>query len=310
MLELVEGPTLADRIARGPIPLDEALPIARQIAEALEAAHEQGIIHRDLKPANIKLRPDGAVKVLDFGLAKLAAPVEAQFGRATSTSRRRSRALAMTGIGVLLGTAAYMSPEQAKGRAADKRSDVWAFGCVLYEMLTGRRAFQGDDVSDTMAAVLRGEPDWNLLPSDLAPAVRSLLRRALEKDRRERIGDAAAALFVLRDLDHLSHASGPVVRRGRPRTAIAFVAVALAGAGARRGDPVDRDAACACAFRSVSFFSSAAAKLPIEQRRQHARCSAVGRWPPHRIHCSRRQGREPAMAAIVRRTRRPAAARD
>src|SRR5262245_45210823 len=160
VMELVEGPTLADRIAQGPIPVDEALPIAKQIAEALEAAHEQGIVHRDLKPANIKVRPDGTVKVLDFGLAKLT---ESTAG-ATATPSAQSMAPTITspalvsGVGVLMGTAAYMSPEQAKGKPADKRSDVWAFGAVLYEMLTGKRAFEGEDVSDTLAAILRGEP--------------------------------------------------------------------------------------------------------------------------------------------------------
>ena len=149
ILELVEGPTLADRIARGPIPLDEALPIARQVAEALEAAHEQGIIHRDLKPANIKLRPDGVVKVLDFGLAKALEP--SPMGAEVSQSPTITTPAMMTGMSVILGTAAYMAPEQAKGRPADKRSDVWAFGCVLYEMATGRRAFEGQDVSDTLA---------------------------------------------------------------------------------------------------------------------------------------------------------------
>ena len=188
VLELVEGPTLADRIAEGPILLDEALPIAKQIAEALEAAHEQGIIHRDLKPANIKLRPDGTVKVLDFGLAKLADPVGSG-AVALSQSPTITTPAQMTGVGTLLGTAAYMSPEQAKGRPADKRSDVWAFGCVLYEMLTGRRAFEGDDVSDTLAAVLRGEPDWSALPPALPPALRTLIRRAVQKDPRRRLPD-------------------------------------------------------------------------------------------------------------------------
>jgi eukaryotic-like serine/threonine-protein kinase len=150
VLELVDGPTLADRIAQGPISLDDALPIARQIAEALEAAHEQGIIHRDLKPANIKLRSDGAVKVLDFGLAKAMEPAPGI--RANVTASPTVTTPAMTGMGVMLGTAAYMSPEQAKGRTADKRSDLWAFGCVLYEMLTGKRAFEGEDVSDRMAS--------------------------------------------------------------------------------------------------------------------------------------------------------------
>ena len=196
VMELVEGPTLADRIAQGPIPLDEALPIARQIAEALEAAHERGIIHRDLKPANVKVRPDDIVKVLDFGLAKALEPMSADGTDATASPTITSPAM-MTRIGVILGTAAYMSPEQAKGRAADKRSDVWAFGCVLYEMVTGRRAFEGEDVSDTLAAVLRGEPDWTVLPANVPPAIVALLRGCLEKDRRRRIGDLSTARFII-----------------------------------------------------------------------------------------------------------------
>ena len=166
VMELVEGPTLADRIAQGPIPVDEALAIAKQIAEALEAAHEKGIIHRDLKPANIKVRPDGTVKVLDFGLAKALEPASGARIDATASPTITSPAM-MTGVGVLLGTAAYMSPEQARGKAVDKRTDIWAFGCVLYEMLTGKRAFAGEDVSDTLAAVLKGDPPWSALPSDL-----------------------------------------------------------------------------------------------------------------------------------------------
>jgi len=210
VLELVEGPTLADRIAQGPIPLDEALPIARQIAEALEAAHEQGIIHRDLKPANIKLRPDGTVKVLDFGLAKLAeaagsgqqvagSPQQAA-GRPSLSPTITSPAI-MSGVGVLLGTAAYMSPEQAKGKTADKRSDIWACGCVFYEMLTGRRAFDGDDVGDTLANVLKSQPDWHALPATTPAAVRRLLRRCLEKDRRRRLADTADAKLELDEPD-------------------------------------------------------------------------------------------------------------
>src|SRR5437588_2080068 len=166
---LVEGPTLAHRIARGTIPLDEALPIAKQIAEALEAAHEQGIVHRDLKPANIKVRDDGTVKVLDFGLAKAMEPLAsgiATRGDLTNSPTITSPAL-MTGVGMLIGTAAYMSPEQAKGRPADKRSDIWAFGCVLYEMLTGKRPFDGEDVTDVMVAVLSKEPDWAALPANV-----------------------------------------------------------------------------------------------------------------------------------------------
>ncbi len=161
-MELVEGDDLSQRIARGAIPLDEALPIAKQIAEALEAAHEQGIIHRDLKPANIKVRADGTVKVLDFGLAKAMDP-RPRCRRRLSQSPTITTP-AMTQAGVILGTAAYMAPEQARGKPVDKRSDIWAFGCVLFEMLTGRRAFEGDEVSDTLAAVLRAEPDQMRCP--------------------------------------------------------------------------------------------------------------------------------------------------
>ena len=179
VMELVEGEDLAQRIARGAIPIDEALPIARQIAEALEAAHEHGIIHRDLKPANIKVRPDSTVKVLDFGLAKGMDPV----GSAPSMSQSPTitTPAMMTGAGVILGTAAYMSPEQAKGRTLDKRTDIWSFGCVLFEMLTGTRAFAGEDVSDTLASILRSEPDWGALPAAVPRAIRRLLRRCLEQ---------------------------------------------------------------------------------------------------------------------------------
>src|SRR5436305_1827558 len=164
VLELVEGPTLADRIAQGRIPIDDALPIAIQIAEALEAAHEQGIIHRDLKPANIKIKSDGSVKVLDFGLAKLNDPNVPNGPNAFSMSPTITSPALMTGVGVLLGTAAYMAPEQARGKPADKRSDIWAFGCVLFEMLTGTRAFDGEDIVDVLGAVARLDPNWGALP--------------------------------------------------------------------------------------------------------------------------------------------------
>ena len=197
VLELVEGPTLAERIALGPIPVSETLQIARQVADALDAAHEQGIVHRDLKPANIKLRTDGAVKVLDFGLAKVLEPVSS--ARADVTASPTITTPAMTGVGIILGTAAYMSPEQAKGRAADRRSDVWSFGCVIFEMLTGRRAFAGEDVSDTLATVLKDEPAWQHLPPSTPDSIQALLRRCLQKDRKHRlrdIGDARLEIDV------------------------------------------------------------------------------------------------------------------
>jgi eukaryotic-like serine/threonine-protein kinase len=198
VMELVEGEDLSQRIVRGASPLDEVLLIAKQIADAVEAAHEQGIIHRDLKPANIKVRPDGRVKVLDFGIAKaLSAEPNALSSRPLSMSPTITSPGMMTGIGVILGTAAYMSPEQARGKPVDRRSDIWAFGCVLYEMLTGKAAFHGDEVTDTLAAVMRAEPDWSLLPAPAPPSIRALLHRCLQKDTRQRlqaIGDARIAL--------------------------------------------------------------------------------------------------------------------
>ena len=200
VMELVEGETLADRIARGAVPLQETLQIAKQIAEALEAAHEQGIIHRDLKPANIKVRPDATVKVLDFGLAKLAEShaVAALNPTPLSMSPTITSPALMTGVGVLLGTASYMAPEQAKGRPADKRSDLWAFGCVVYEMLTGKRLFDGDDVGEVLAMVIRGEPVV-ALPPHTTSSIRRLLRRCLVKDPRRRLASAADAILDIED---------------------------------------------------------------------------------------------------------------
>ena len=208
VMELVEGPTLAERIAQGPIAIEEALPIAKQIAEALEAAHEQGIVHSDLKPANVKVRPDGTVKVLDFGLAKALEPANATSPGMTQSPTITSPAM-MTGVGVLLGTAAYMSPEQARAKAVDKRTDVWAFGAVLYEMLTGKRAFAGDEVSDVLASVLAREPDWTMLPAGLSPVVASYIKRCLHKDRKQRI----------RDIGDVSLALDGAFEQGAPRVA-------------------------------------------------------------------------------------------
>jgi len=177
VLELVEGPTLADRIAENAMPLAEALAIATQIAEALEAAHARGIVHRDLKPANIKVRGDDSVKVLDFGLAK-AVGNDGATSEASATPTITSPAL--TRLGVILGTAAYMSPEQARGREADTRSDIWAFGCVLFEMLARQRPFEERELSDTLASILKTDPDWGALPSDTPFGIRRVLRRCLE----------------------------------------------------------------------------------------------------------------------------------
>ena len=195
VMELVEGEDLSQRIARSAIQIDEALPIARQIADALEAAHERGIIHRDLKPANIKVRADGTVKVLDFGLAKAMEPAAG-----SSPNMSMSPTLttpAMTQSGMILGTAAYMSPEQARGRTADRRADIWAFGAVLFEMLTGMRAFGGDDISDTLANVLKVDPDWQRLPADVPARIRQVIRACLQKNPKQRIGDVQDARLAL-----------------------------------------------------------------------------------------------------------------
>jgi len=228
VMELVEGDDLSQRVARGAIPIDEALPIAKQIAEALEAAHAQGIIHRDLKPANVKVRPDGTVRVLDFGLAKAldANASGATAGGAEAMNSPTFTTPAMTQAGMIVGTAAYMSPEQARGKIADKRADIWAFGCVLYEMLTGTRAFPGEGVSDTIAAVLRGEPDWEQLPAALSPALGIYIRRCLHKDQRQRIHDIADVRLALEGAFEaaVEHTSAPA------RAARRLVATMAAGA--------------------------------------------------------------------------------
>jgi serine/threonine-protein kinase len=230
VMELVDGPTLADRLERGALSFDEAIPIATQIAEALEAAHERGIVHRDLKPANIKIRPDGTVKVLDFGLAKaIESGGSGGPGRSSGESLLHSPTIAspanMTGIGVILGTAAYMAPEQARGRAVDRRADIWALGCVLYEMLAGRRAFEGEDVSDTLALVLRGEPEWSAIPSDTPAAVVAIVKRCLDRDPRHRLRDVSTARFVLTHHDALgastSSAPAPALMHGRVEQEVA-----------------------------------------------------------------------------------------
>ncbi len=216
VMELVEGDDLAQRIKKGAIPIDEALPIAKQIAEALEAAHEQGIIHRDLKPANIKVRPDGTVKVLDFGLAKALDPAAASSPEAMNSPTITSPA--MTQAGMILGTAAYMAPEQARGTAVDRRADVWAFGVVLYEMLTAQRLFTGATVSDTIAAVLTREPDWATLPAGTPAPIQRLLRRCLQKDRKRRLDSAAGARLEIDDALTATSTADGASASGAPTT--------------------------------------------------------------------------------------------
>ena len=229
VLELVEGPTLADRISKGPIPLDDALPIARQIAEALEAAHEAGVIHRDLKPANIKVREDGTVKVLDFGLAKALDP-----NPEGDPSQSPTLTAAATQMGVIMGTAAYMSPEQARGKAVNRRTDIWAFGCVVYEMLAARPAFAGADVTDILAAVVRAEPDWSLLPEGLPLRGRDLLERCLVKESRDRWHDIGDVRIELERVQSEPSSSGAERSKGAPSivggTALGSVAVFVLGA--------------------------------------------------------------------------------
>src|SRR5262245_42526070 len=226
VLELVEGATLADRIVSGRLPLHESLQIAKQIAQALEAAHERGIVHRDLKPPNIKITADGTVKVLDFGLAKNLAPVRDAADMSLSPTITTP---AMTLAGVILGSAAYMSPEQAKGREADKRSDVWAFGCVLFEMLTGTKAFDAEDVSETLAAVLMRDPDWSRLPADLPTSIHTMLQRCLERDRRRRMGDIAGALLAMDDSLVATRRTPVTTTSEAPRLWPRMTMVAMAG---------------------------------------------------------------------------------
>jgi eukaryotic-like serine/threonine-protein kinase len=244
VMELVEGPTLDERIARGALPEDEVLAVARPLAEAIEAAHDRGIVHRDLKPANVKLRPDGTVKVLDFGLARAiegpAAPSPSDLTQSPTMTQR------MTTAGLILGTAAYMSPEQARGREADRRADVWAFGVIVYEMLTGRRAFTGETVTEMLAAVMRDEPDWSALPAGLSPRWRRLLGRCLDKDPKRRLQSIGEARIALEDLaahpkdanaDGLATPAPPGRASLVPWLVAAVAVAALAVALARRPAP-------------------------------------------------------------------------
>jgi eukaryotic-like serine/threonine-protein kinase len=231
VMELVEGDDLSQRIRKGVVPIDEALPIAKQIAEALEAAHEQGIIHRDLKPANIKVRADGTVKVLDFGLAKAMDP---PVGSSPNVSQSPTITTpAMTQAGMILGTAAYMAPEQARGKVVDRRADIWAFGAVLFEMLTGKRAFPGEDLTDTLAAVVKQDPAWEALPVDLPARVRPVLRACLQKKPTQRMGDMQSVRLALEGAFETSapQAPPPILAAPRPvwRRALTLAAAVAVG---------------------------------------------------------------------------------
>jgi serine/threonine protein kinase len=270
VMELVEGDDLSEKIARGAIPIDEALPIARQIAEALEAAHDLGIIHRDLKPANVKVRPDGAVKVLDFGLAKAVDPAA---GSSATAMNSPTLSIHATQAGIIIGTAAYMSPEQAAGKAVDRRSDLWAFGVVLLEMLTGRQTFDGETTSHVLAAVLKDEPDWSLLPSETPQAIRTLLRRCLHKDRKRRLDSATAVRIEIDDAANAhsapTQASSHSVTRSTARlrvawslvTVFAAIGAALAVALTRHTAPLE-----ARAYRSTILLSESLNSRPPSSR--------------------------------------------
>jgi serine/threonine protein kinase len=234
VMELVDGQDLAQRIAEGPIALDEALPIARQITDALQAAHDHSIVHRDLKPANIKLRPDGTVKILDFGLAKALDPGEGTTPASAVAESATLTSPAMTMRGMILGTAAYMSPEQVRGGVIDRRADIWAFGCVLFEMLTGQRPFEGATVSDTLAQVLRKDVDWTLLPDTTPTAIRSLLGHCLARDARRRLRDIGDARLALEEqiVYPASRETATATRHVSPsRRLLPFGATAIAAAG-------------------------------------------------------------------------------
>ncbi len=236
IMELVDGEDLAERLTRGPLAIEDALPIATQIVDALEAAHERGIVHRDLKPANIKVRADDVVKVLDFGLAKALDPAgttppsDSNSPTVLSPTFRAS----LSQHGIILGTAAYMSPEQAKGKAVDKRADIWAFGCVLYEMLTGKIAFPGDNITEILAAVVRGDPDWSALPATTPASVQRLLRRCLTKDAKDRLSDIGVARLEIRDAAEIARApafpSRPVSLRRKPPAWLMLAVGVISGA--------------------------------------------------------------------------------
>ena len=292
VMELVEGPTLDDQIRQGAIPIADALPIARQVAEALEAAHDQGIIHRDLKPANIKIRPDGMVKVLDFGLAKSLACDPSSAAAAGGSMSPTLTSPAMTAQGMILGTAAYMAPEQARGRVADRRADIWAFGAVLFEMLTGRRAFPGENITDTLAAVVRAEPEWGLLPRDLSPTLVVFLRRCLQKDPKQRVGDIRDVRLALEGAFEVARADdGRRVDASTSRTSGVDRRGRLGPRGRGTGD-----SGGSASGRSAALHATGNPDGHRDARRRLL--CAVARWKQDRVRGPERR-RVPPVAAIA-----------
>ncbi len=293
VMELVEGQTLAERIGTRPIAPDEALTIARQIADALESAHEQGIIHRDLKPANIKVRDDGTVKILDFGLAKALDPIASSASTATMSP---TLSLHATQAGIILGTAAYMPPEQARGKSVDKRADIWAFGCVLYEMLTGARAFPGADVTDTIVAVVSKEPDWQALPAEAA-RMAPLIRRCLKKDPKARMRDIGEARLLLDDIlsgsqESSSAAIVPSAITAPPtptRAASRIVVAAMLGAAllAAVATWLAMRPRAAADGRADALFHRAAGQSVAGAARPGSRHRHLSGWHEHRLPCGR-----------------------
>ena len=325
-MELVGGRTLAELIAgetrTNQVPgksqglgLADALPIARQIAEALVAAHDLGIIHRDLKPANIKITDDGTVKVLDFGLAKPTTDDASRSGANVADSPTLTSPAA-TALGLILGTAAYMAPEQAKGQRVDKRADVWAFGCVLYEMLSGRRAFEGDDVSDTLASLLKSDPDWRALPGDLPGPIRLLIERSLVKDRRQRVGDISTALFLLNEAAVLAPAVLIHPGRSPPRDRLARrwrrrMSRRRRHAGDHRVADVRSPGAACCAARLVGPAGRSHRRLLLVSE---SVARDFARWHRGRLRqceprCSAR-AEHSASSPFTRQPRDPRSARD
>ena len=292
-MELVPGDDLSTIVARGPMPMREALDAARQVAAALEAAHEKGVVHRDLKPANVKRTPDGTVKVLDFGLAKALEVGGVNSGMSATVTSAGSQA------GMILGTASYMSPEQARGQAVDRRTDLWAYGCLVYEMLTGAKAFDGDTVTDVLAAVVTGEPDWSKLPASTPGSIRRLLRRCLEKDVRKRLRDAGDAGLLL-DENPEDTPSAPALVATRPSTrwgvvtAVALVAL-LAGAAAQqwlKRDTATGDGASRVSFKRVTFARGLMRSARFAPDGQTIIYGAGWGGPPVKLYLARTESRE------------------